>query len=283
MQENENKNIDISEEKLNEERSLSESQKDVASDQAKQESQSKPKIIEITAGNSVFGYFLGAMVIFGVCFGCCVFLFDVIFSPVSVIGVSMQPTINATGNGTVNTDTVYYIKTSQYKSQDIVIINAGKTGSNKAIIKRVVALPGQKVTFKKIGETSQDFIVEYYVDDVLMNDDYTLETVMKISKWIESKEIYQFHNTLVHALENPITTGDQVAHQFSITLGEDEYFVMGDNRNNSTDSRMFGPVKYNEIAGVVVIHVKYGQTLISAIWQAMFGKYLPFYSIMSKI
>lgn len=283
MQENEDKNIDISEEKLNEEKSLSESQKNVASDQANQEDQSKPKIIKITAGNSVFGYFLGAMVIFGVCFVCCVFLFDIIFSSVTVIGTSMQPTINAAGNGTVNTDTVYYLKTSHYKNLDIVIINAGKTENNKPIIKRIVALPGQKITFKKVGESVSEFIVEYYVDDVLMSDNYTLESQMKIYKSYKDSELYQFHNTLVHALENPITNGDQVAHQFSITLGEDEYFVMGDNRNNSTDSRMFGPVKYNEIAGVVLIHQKYGQTLIRAIWQAIFGKYLPFYSTMSKI
>lgn len=36
---------------------------------------------------------------------------------------------------------------------------------------------------------------------------------------------------------------------FSITLGEDEYFIMGDNRTNSTDSRIFGPISRDEIIG----------------------------------
>ncbi len=34
-----------------------------------------------------------------------------------------------------------------------------------------------------------------------------------------------------------------------ITLGADSYFVMGDNRSNSNDSRTFGPIHRDEIAG----------------------------------
>lgn len=36
---------------------------------------------------------------------------------------------------------------------------------------------------------------------------------------------------------------------FSATLEKDEYFIMGDNRTNSTDSRIFGPVFRDEIMG----------------------------------
>ncbi|MBQ7467185.1 MAG: signal peptidase I [Clostridia bacterium] len=291
MQENQQENSDIQKDDVLQTQNLVADND--TTDDAKQNTDeySKPKIIEIAAGNTLFGYFLGAMIIFGVCFVCSIFLFQIIFKPINVIGSSMLPTINRSAKGTnynLNTDTVYYVKARNYKDKDIVVIKEGKTDSGNKIIKRIVALPGQKITFRFVNYVFDDYgqklmVVEYLVDDVLMQDDYTLETKMQINTKHETSALYQFHNELVDALQNPITYGDNVAHEYSLTLGEDEYFVMGDNRNNSVDSRMFGAVKYDEIAGSVVIHVKYGQTLIRAIWHAMFGNCLPFGVIFTKI
>ena len=44
--------------------------------------------------------------------------------------------------------------------------------------------------------------------------------------------------------------GSGVTSDFKkITLGKDEYFVLGDNRENSLDSRYYGPFKKKEIKG----------------------------------
>lgn len=37
----------------------------------------------------------------------------------------------------------------------------------------------------------------------------------------------------------------------STTLGDDEYFAIGDNRDNSSDCRAFGPIKFKEITNIV--------------------------------
>ena len=43
--------------------------------------------------------------------------------------------------------------------------------------------------------------------------------------------------------------GSDITEDFSVKVGNDSYFVMGDNRTNSMDSRVFGSFKKNKILG----------------------------------
>ena len=47
-------------------------------------------------------------------------------------------------------------------------------------------------------------------------------------------------------IDDKVTNGKE-----RVTLGEDEYYVLGDNRNQSLDSRSFGPVDSKYVVGRV--------------------------------
>ncbi len=246
----------------------------------KQNNSHRPHVIEIVTGSTIFKYFLSAMIIFGICFVTSLFTFNILLIPTEVQGYSMLPTINTSAigeNGDKHTDIVYVSKLKKIDHKDIVVIEAGKTTSGNRIIKRVIALPGDTITFK-VTETKYEYFQNYFYVDIYLNgkkleENYTKEKQTKIADSQESSSFYQFNNTLVSALDKD--------GEFSLTLNDDEYFVMGDNRNiynlqgsenhGSVDSRMFGTVKKNEIIGTVSFIVEYGDNLFQAILKSLFS------------
>ena len=124
--------------------------------------------------------------------------------PAIVNGISMMPTYK---NGTVLRSIKDFDKKSLKKGTVIVLNKPGK-----AMIKRIIALPGETVQ-----------IENGYV-------------------YIDGREDHDFD---FDSIDSPGIAKDPVL------LGQDEYFVLGDNRNYSNDSRMFGPVNYNEITAVI--------------------------------
>jgi signal peptidase I len=66
-------------------------------------------------------------------------------------------------------------------------------------------------------------------------------------------ETIEIHDGLVFVdgvpLNEPYTFAEPRYLEEPVTLGPDEYFVLGDNRNNSRDSHMFGPVTRDHVIG----------------------------------
>lgn len=96
-----------------------------------------------------------------------------------------------------------------------IIVFPGPEGGDQFFVKRVIALPGETVKIKD-GKV--------YVDNK------------------EVKDYSKDHTT------------DQGELKKEIKLSGDEYFVLGDNRDNSNDSRYkeVGPVKRSKIIGRIV-------------------------------
>ena len=55
-------------------------------------------------------------------------------------------------------------------------------------------------------------------------------------------------------LEEPYLDEVEMPDERPFIVGEDEVFVMGDNRNASFDSRRFGPVPLDDLIGQAIRH-----------------------------
>lgn len=96
---------------------------------------------------------------------------------------------------------------------DVIVFNSMREREvGVMLIKRVIGLPGDTVEIRN---------QQVYINGEPTSTDYTFEDCM--------------------------TCSDR-----TVTLGPDEFFVMGDNRNHSTDSRIFGPVTRDHIVGQVL-------------------------------
>lgn len=225
---------------------------------------------------------ISACAIFGFIFTCFIFVFQVLLTPIQVVGASMQPTININAVGSdhsINTDIVYYRSFTNYSYKDIVIIDGDYAHGVKKIIKRVIASPGQTIKFIVEKEENEKAFAtsnvekylqtKVYVDDVELSENYIKEIMkLKVYKSYNADNYeasyYEFYNDFIKDLLD----GDK---KYEYTLKSGEYFCMGDNRNNSIDSRYFGPVRADDINGKVTLQVPYGESLFAVIWKQIFG------------
>jgi signal peptidase I len=115
---------------------------------------------------------------------------------------------------------------------DIIILNeggleslGGDASATKQLVKRVIGLPGDRVVIHEgvitIYNTSNP-------DGIKPDEE------------------------LPYAADAKMTP---TLNEIDVTLGPNEIYVCGDNRSNSLDSRMFGPIKTDQVVGKLVARI----------------------------
>lgn len=155
-----------------------------------------------------------------------------LFQPFFVQGASMEPTFE--NNQYLIINEFGYKKTEvgvpgksffsvepfkELKRADVVVFRYPKNRS-QFFIKRIIGLPGEKI------EVKNNLITIYNPENP---EGFILDETSYLP-------------------ESTRTSGDLV-----LKLDKDEYFVMGDNRMFSSDSRYWGPVGSSDIIGKVLL------------------------------
>jgi len=134
-----------------------------------------------------------------------------VMQPFVVSGASMEPTFYD-GNYLLVDEVTYQFRSPE--RGEVIVFKY--PGDHKSFyIKRIIGLPGEKIILKD-GKIS---VFSGGGGEIALNESY---------------------------LGKGVTNGS-----FNLELGENEYFVLGDNRNFSFDSRSWGSLSQEEIIGVV--------------------------------
>lgn len=115
---------------------------------------------------------------------------------------------------------------------DVVVARQLSFQDGEPIVKRVIATENQTVLIK----VDDDGFAHVYVDGVRLDEPYIRENMYP----------YYFEQD-----------NDGDPNQFSITVSPGHIFVMGDNRNNSSDSRVssIGEIELDQVLGKVLMIV----------------------------
>ena len=147
----------------------------------------------------------------GVFFGVCILLNTQVFGVARIPSGSMEPTINIGDVAAINKLATKYEDPS--RGDVVVFLRERKLPHNEYWIKRVVGLPNETVDIKD-GHV--------YIDGVVLEEEYTVGDTMLGSDSIT----------------------------FPYTVPENHYFLMGDNREYSKDSRVIGAINRNDITAI---------------------------------
>lgn len=147
----------------------------------------------------------------------CIFLYGVSFGVLTIINIGIDIGIvsGSSMNNTLidGTKTLYVSKDiKQIKRRDIINFYGYLDGELINVVKRVIGLPGETIFINGAN---------VYINGKLLEEPYAIYT---------------------HPTED----------YMEVKVKENEYFVMGDNRSTSDDSRCFGTIPKKNILGVLI-------------------------------
>ena len=135
-------------------------------------------------------------------------LVNFVVRPVRIVGSSMYPTYT---DGSIGISNVFAATIGDIDRFDVVILKIPET--NRLLIKRVVGLPGETISYSH----DKLYVNGKVVEEPFLQEQYT-------------QAYSQFTSDIME-----------------VKLGDDEYYCLGDNRPNSSDSRVYGPFKKSQI------------------------------------
>lgn len=171
-----------------------------------------------------WGSFIRDVVVLFVIFvGIYYLIFSFLLSNEVVSGPSMQPTFE-------DGDRIISVRHAKIDHSDIVILKAPDE-KNALYIKRVIGMPGDKIRFTSSGQL--------YRNGKKVKENY----LTKGQKMYSQGQPYT----------TDFTTSKLLVVNHTITVPKGSYFVMGDHRNVSKDSRILGFISKKRIIGVVKV------------------------------
>lgn len=160
-------------------------------------------------------------------------LFNVFIQRVQVLGHSMDPTLKTN-------EKLFALKHVPIDRFDIVVAKEKIDDENIFIIKRVIGLPGDTVEYKKD---------QLYINGKKMNEPYldSFKEKLKDGSLIDYFTKINSNYANFDFNTDYLTVDSSGNDSFKVTLKSDEYFLLGDDRPISKDSRAVGPIKKSDI------------------------------------
>ncbi len=207
------------------------------------------------------------------------------FYTAEVVGASMYPTINSTAKKTNVNDIAYYTLIRNAKKGDIIIVDYENAGENIDAIKRLIAVGGDTICYHDGNILLNGQILkEPYMEnnynnlknnpDLLVNSGFVSADDWKDRGFNTSKQ--RFESWCETLLDDSLTEEEkdarlrdttffknystdyadsvkysEVLDTYILTVPQGFVFFLGDNRENSTDCSVFGPLEQKDVLAKV--------------------------------